>query len=421
MTCSKEGDAIETINDDNEATESKEESGVGSDYDMSSWCCNCETPGLGPEDHSTMCSLHACWEFRNGWYVWDEDSLELIDVVEAIDSGLLYGNGNTYSHSDTTIRSRSDRVDDYDDDDVRYKNWWDNDDYEGITSSTVTTTTTSYRYKCSHYQQPFKLPSGVEVYASTYHRDRLDDPLPDLGIYLDGIWMPDCVAFHLGCPDYGIPTVPVNGVLYVAREGISAAANGKRVEIGCIGGHGRTGLMLAIMSLLSMRVPDAQKAIDRVHDDYCIEAIESPEQEWYIEGIANQLQGKPWPPKPKPKEYPKWVKDEAGVWYKIPHEGADPEPLYIPKKEPVATAVAAKKATSEKGSAGKPWSDPYYPANNKTTAATNNIKDFVAKLDDPKPPLDLVKKKAELLAEKERKEAESILCPKKEEPSEGTA
>lgn len=388
--CSEKGDAIAKKADDKPEY---------SAYDMSEWCCNCGSAGLGPDEHGAMCSLHASWEFRNGWYVWDAPRLELIDVVQAIEDGIIPGDPNTYTHSDTTITTGGATYRDDEDDDVRYRNWWDDDieveKYEKKTTVVASYTDYGGRTKCSHFQQPYKLPSGVVVYASTFHRDRLDDPLPDLGIYMDGLWMPDCIAFHVGCPDWGVPLAPVDGVLYVAREGIRAAAEGKRVEVGCVGGHGRTGLMLAIMSLLSMRVPDADAAIDRVRDLYCIEAIESRDQEWYIAGIACQLQGKPWPPKPKPLEYPKWVKDKAGKWYKIPYEGAEPVPLVIDKKtSTVMDEVATKKAQEEqdkkdessrvilpgsapKGSAKHPWNndkakhtDPYYPANTFPPSAT---------------------------------------------------
>lgn len=436
MTYSEEGDNIEGTHD--LGFNPEEEDVMPSAYDLSEWCCNCGSAGLGPDEHAAMCSLHASWEFRNGWYVWDAPRLELVDVVQAIEDGIIPGDANHYTHSDTTIRSGNTYEEN---DDVRYRNWWDDDEPTEGTSAVTTTTTTyggyTYRTKCSHYQEPFRLPSGVEVYASTYHRDRLNDPLPDLGIYMDGIWMPDCVAFHVGCPDYGVPMAPVEGVLYVAREGLRAAAEGKRVEIGCVGGHGRTGLMLAIMSLLSMREPDADKVIDDVRDFYCIEAIESREQEWYIEGIANQLRGKPWPPKPVPNEYPKYVKNEQGEWFKIMNKDAKPEPLLIPKKDTtVAEDIAnKKKASNEKGSAGKPWNkvktdangrayaDPYYPANSypataKVDQATQNIKEFVATAKGHEPIIDLQKKKEEILARKNAVQEQEILLNKKKEADE---
>lgn len=288
-------------------------------YDLSIWRCDCDWDGPRSEDHRHGCLLQECWEFTHGWYVWDAEYQELIDVVEAIETGLLVGRSDFNKNESTSAAAY---VDD-NDDDVRYKNWWDDpDSYVGTGGYTSSTTSygggwNDWGRKCSHFQAPFRLPSGVEVYASTYHGDRMNDPLPDLGIYLDGIWSPDTVAFHVGCPDYGTPIPPLASVIYVAREGLRAAGEGKRVEIGCVGGHGRTGLMLAIMALLSMRQPNARQAINLVRSAYCTEAIESAEQEWYISVVEAELKNLPHPPKPPKPEYPKYFKNEEdGEWYR---------------------------------------------------------------------------------------------------------
>jgi hypothetical protein len=77
------------------------------------------------------------------------------------------------------------------------------------------------------------------------------------------------------------------------------AVDGERVEIGCIGGHGRTGTMLACMLVLNGMKPAA--AIKFVHKKYCTEAIESDLQEWYIEWFDCYIHGGEPPSKPELK------------------------------------------------------------------------------------------------------------------------
>lgn len=169
--------------------------------------------------------------------------------------------------------------------------------------------------KCRHEQKPYTLSDGTVILCSSHHR-RAIELEPDLACYLDGIWKPATVAFHLGWQDYGLPYLSMTQVHVIAEELLAAARSGKRVEIGCIGGHGRTGTFLAILDLMTMETPDAQLAMDRVWDLYCKHAIESKEQEWYIEAWAADLRGEELPPKPvKPAPAPKVseVKDTVTI------------------------------------------------------------------------------------------------------------
>ena len=54
--------------------------------------------------------------------------------------------------------------------------------------------------------------------------------------------------------------------------------NGKKVHLGCIGGHGRTGLVLAV---LRRQLTGDENATQHVRDNYCKKAVESKSQvEW---------------------------------------------------------------------------------------------------------------------------------------------
>ena len=83
--------------------------------------------------------------------------------------------------------------------------------------STTSAAATTYYYKCRHYQQPVTLPNGSTIYCSSEHSNRANDPIPNLGIYASGMWTPDCVAFYIGWPDYGVPKPDMESVLHMLR------------------------------------------------------------------------------------------------------------------------------------------------------------------------------------------------------------
>jgi hypothetical protein len=80
------------------------------------------------------------------------------------------------------------------------------------------------------------------------------DVPPDFGLYLDKRWRPPWPHGHLDWPDFGIPDDPV---LVVEPLGslLDRARAGQRVEIGCYGGHGRTGTALACLAILCGQAP----------------------------------------------------------------------------------------------------------------------------------------------------------------------
>lgn len=147
---------------------------------------------------------------------------------------------------------------------------------------------------CDHWQTPVELFDGSKVYVSgSAYRDRRPVRI-DLGVYLDGSWKPDCVAFHIGWTDYGLPIPDLGDVLTVARMALEQARQGKRVEIGCIGAHGRTGTFLAILQVLA-GMTDYRQAISATRRIHCALAIETDDQEWYVGLVANHVHGSPLP------------------------------------------------------------------------------------------------------------------------------
>lgn len=149
-------------------------------------------------------------------------------------------------------------------------------------------TSVKHFYKCRHYDVELAFPDGVSVFASSKHNRSDADLAPDFGVYLDSYWYASCPAYFIDWPDYGLPTrweVAARCIIDAYKK----AENGLWVEVGCIGGHGRTGTVLACMAVLSGL--NAQDSVNYVRDYYCNQAIESDEQEWYVEWFEKFVNG----------------------------------------------------------------------------------------------------------------------------------
>jgi protein-tyrosine phosphatase len=129
------------------------------------------------------------------------------------------------------------------------------------------------------------LPDGTTVTAVSF--DAVDpytrDQQPDYGLYLDGRWQPPWAHDHLDWPDFGIPGDPAL-VLVALRSALDRARAGERVEVGCLGGHGRTGTALACLAVLAGH--PATDAVAWVRASYCPKAVETPAQEAFITGLS---------------------------------------------------------------------------------------------------------------------------------------
>ena len=178
-------------------------------------------------------------------------------------------------------------------------------------ATTTTKTTTSYGYagygyggwsKCRHYGVVLEFPNGVKVYPSSMNNTRTAEaPAPDFGLYLDWGWKPEWRAEFIAWPDFNLPKndeAAVDAIL----EAYERAQKGWRVEIGCIGGHGRTGTALACMGVLAGLTP--KEAIRYVRKNYCTETLENDKQEWWVEWFDAYVNLKPLPEKPVFNEKP---------------------------------------------------------------------------------------------------------------------
>ncbi len=126
-------------------------------------------------------------------------------------------------------------------------------------------------------------PDGSRIQASSILERRTDDPERAFGLYLDTRWEPTWPADVIAWQDFGLPDDPERAAVQIAAA-FTLARRGELVEVGCLGGSGRTGTVLACMAVLS-GVPAAE-AVAWVRSAYKPEAVETSEQEAWVQWFA---------------------------------------------------------------------------------------------------------------------------------------
>lgn len=153
--------------------------------------------------------------------------------------------------------------------------------------------------KCSHAFETFRLPGkqtrNIKISGK---RNHTPTTTPDFGLYAYGGWNPACTATFIPWQDYGLPTCSFETAALAIKTTFDQALIGHTVEVGCMGGHGRTGTILACMALLSDEDLSPRGAIAWVRKVHCNEAIETNEQEWFVAWFKSWLTGSECPPKP---------------------------------------------------------------------------------------------------------------------------
>jgi len=158
-----------------------------------------------------------------------------------------------------------------------------------------------YIAKDRHYYDSLIFPNGVKVYASSQHTRKTGEEVPSFALYLDDIWRPQCLAFMLPWQDMGLPKIGYKQAAEAITNTYNLAVKGSTIEVGCIGGHGRTGTVLACMAVLA-GVP-GKDAVKFVRDHYCKHAVESARQEWWVLWFEANMWGTEAPPEPPPTVY----------------------------------------------------------------------------------------------------------------------
>ena len=122
-------------------------------------------------------------------------------------------------------------------------------------------------------------PDGTRVQARALAERCELDSSRHFGLYMDARWAPTWPAEVIAWADFGVPESSSAAAAQI-RAAFARAKAGERVEIGCLGGRGRTGTVLACMAVLAgVPGPDA---VDWVRANYLPGAVETPEQERWV-------------------------------------------------------------------------------------------------------------------------------------------
>ena len=142
-----------------------------------------------------------------------------------------------------------------------------------------------HRFDSHLHRSRVVLPDSTELTAVSFGSvdPYARDVPPDFGLYLDERWRPPWPHEYLDWPNFGVPDDPV--LVVVALESLlDRARAGQRVEIGCYGGHGRTGTALACLAILCGQAPG--ESVSWVRAGYCERAVETDEQEAFARDFA---------------------------------------------------------------------------------------------------------------------------------------
>ena len=127
-------------------------------------------------------------------------------------------------------------------------------------------------------------PDRTKVNAVPLRERREDEAERDFGLYMDPRWEPSWPAELIEWEDFGVPADRERAAGQIAAA-FERARAGERVEIGCAGGLGRTGTVLACMATLA-GVPSAE-AVEWVREHYDSRAIENEEQEEFVRAFVS--------------------------------------------------------------------------------------------------------------------------------------
>ena len=154
---------------------------------------------------------------------------------------------------------------------------------------------------CAHNQDVVTV-GNFELWLSELPSRSWIREKPDLGVYLAEPWLSvmgniltNGVSLKSGAPydviyidwpDRGI--VSVQCLIVVVNKVIEYLESGKQVEIGCWGGHGRTGTTAACL-LSAIEHVSGEKAIEEIHSRYCKRAVEGVVQEQLVKDFHREF------------------------------------------------------------------------------------------------------------------------------------
>lgn len=140
------------------------------------------------------------------------------------------------------------------------------------------------------------MPKGGRVRASaSYHRTE-HDPERVWGLYMDPFWAPTWPGRYVPWENMALP-VDFGEAVEAIEEAYGKLSGEGVVEVGCQGGIGRTGCVIACFAILDGVAPSG--AVRWVRDRYLMRAVETPIQEWWVEWYGARLHGIEPPPMPR--------------------------------------------------------------------------------------------------------------------------
>jgi Predicted protein-tyrosine phosphatase len=141
------------------------------------------------------------------------------------------------------------------------------------------------------------LPDGTMIRGRGRREPLPAGPLPDFGLYLGrppdhrrrsvlrrrAPWRPGWPAEWIDWPDFRTPRNGEQAVAMIGRAYLLARA-GRRVEVACGGGTGRTGTVIACMAVLAGHPAD--DAVAWTRRSYRPRAVETPGQRRWVAWFA---------------------------------------------------------------------------------------------------------------------------------------
>jgi len=121
------------------------------------------------------------------------------------------------------------------------------------------------------------LPSGARIRGRPLSETPADPA--DFLLALAAGPLPPWPYRRVQWPDFWIPT-DRDDALAALCEALDRAHHGDSVEVGCLGGRGRTGTALAALAVLD-GMP-ASHAVRWVRQNYDPQAVETPWQAWWV-------------------------------------------------------------------------------------------------------------------------------------------
>lgn len=165
---------------------------------------------------------------------------------------------------------------------------------------------TSYVKCCKEIHNQDNVAIGpYTIWCSEYPGNKkVQRRIPDLGIYLASVWMDISPVWSTGTRrgiNFGLAMYPAVFIDWADMDvvdfevlcktvdyAIMHLKRNKKVEIGCFGGHGRTGTFLACI-MAKVEGLSGQDAINKVRETYCHSAIETKRQEDLIKRYAEYI------------------------------------------------------------------------------------------------------------------------------------